>query len=275
VNRLTRATLILLFWTACSQTVTVPPAGQDTAPNMTWNAFVVQQPSGYSGDVQPGKENVGMTTSVNITEGARVQFSGSAKNPGDVQQFHVTIQQAGNPLYDVTTTSTPDASGQVPDVLSIVGTNGAGGSGNQPIVVTLSTPVIVTATATNFHAMSQTMTVTYNPAPSNILVGGGGHVRSTSAPYECTVIPERHPRSWPLSDPAAPTAFLSGHSDLDGHAGHAHRQYRHHHAVHLDRHRRSHANGASGCLRPVYCRMLEDTAVIELLLARLERKVER
>jgi hypothetical protein len=172
VKRLTPG-FVVLCSLACSQTVTIPPAGDDTAPTLTMNAFVVQQPSGYSGDVEPGKANVGMTTPVNVTQGARVQFSGSAKNPGGVQHFSVRVTQAGETLYQVTTSSTPDASGHVPDLLSIVGTDGAGGSGNHPMVVTLSAPVIVIAAATNFHAMSQTITVTYNPVSSNIVIGGG------------------------------------------------------------------------------------------------------
>lgn len=166
--------MLVVTAAACSQPVTVPPAGEDTAPNITINAFVVQQSQGYSGDIEPGKENVGMTTSVNVTKGAKVQFSGSAKNPGGVQQFNMTIKQAGETLYEVTTTATADAGGQVPNLLSIVGTDGTGGPGGQPMVVTLTTPVILTATATNFHAMSQTITVTYNPAATSIIVGGGG-----------------------------------------------------------------------------------------------------
>jgi hypothetical protein len=142
---------------------------------MTINAFVVQQPRGYSGDVEPGKANVGLTTSVNVTEGAKVQFSGSAKNPGGVQRFDITVKQAGKALYQVTTAGTPDAGGEVPDLLSIVGTDGAGGPGNQPMVVSLSAPAVVTAVATNFHSMSQTITITYNPVPSNVIVGGGGN----------------------------------------------------------------------------------------------------
>jgi len=166
--------VLILCGAGCSHNVTIPPAGQDTAPTITMNAFVVQQPSGYSGDIEPGKANIGMTSSVAVTEGAKVQFSGSAKNPGGVQQFNVTVKQSGQTLYQATTTSTPDANGRAPDLLSLVGTNGAGGSGNQPMLVSMSAPVSVTATATNFHAMSQTITVTYNPVSSSIIVGVGG-----------------------------------------------------------------------------------------------------
>jgi hypothetical protein len=172
--RAVAAVLVFLFSTGCSQNVGIPPAGQDKAPTITWNAFIIQQPSGYSGDVEPGKENVGTTTSVNVTEGARVQLSGSANNPGGVQSFHVTVKQSGETLADVTVAGAVGAGGQVPNLLSILGTNGAGGSGSQPIAVLLSKPVIVTAIATNFNAMSQTITVTYNPVPVNIVVGGGG-----------------------------------------------------------------------------------------------------
>ncbi|MBI3804691.1 MAG: hypothetical protein HY282_13115 [Nitrospirae bacterium] len=173
MKRLALAGLILLF-AACAHNVTIPPAGNDAAPTILINAFIVQQPSGYSGDVEPGKENVGTTTSVGVTEGARVMFSGSAKNPGGVQQFSVTVKQADKVLSQVTATGAPDSSGNVPDQLSIVGSNGAGGPGSQSIEVTMSAPVIVTATAANFHAMSQTITITYNPVPSSVIIGGGG-----------------------------------------------------------------------------------------------------
>ena len=171
--------IFMLLTVACSHNVSIPPAGQDTAPTITINAFVVQQPSGYSGDIEPGRANVGMTSSVNVTEGANVQLSGSAKNPGGVQQFSVTVKQSGQTLYQASISSVPDANGQVPDLLSLIGTNGAGGSGNQPMVVTMSAPVILTTTATNFHAMSQTITITYNPVSTSIPVGGGG---STTPP---------------------------------------------------------------------------------------------
>lgn len=194
MKRLTLAAMMSICM-ACSKNVTIPPAGQDTAPNITINAFVVQQPSGYSGDVEPGKANTGITTSVNVTQGARVQFSGSAKNPGGVQQFSINVTQAGETLYHVTTTGAPDGSGQVPDVLSLLGTNGSGAPGSQPMVVNLSTPVILVATATNFHAMSQSITVTYNPVSSNIGVGGG-------------------PGTGQLPPPTAGQLFLSATHDL-------------------------------------------------------------
>lgn len=164
------AAIAFLFTTGCSPNGTIPPANQDMAPTITWNAFIVQQPSGYSGDVEPGKANVSATTSVNVTEGAHVQLSGSASNPGGVQTLHMTVQQGGEMLGDVTSTAT---SGQVPTVLNILGSNGAGGTGSQPVVVVLTKPVTVTVSATNFNAMNQKITVTYNPSPV-IIVGGGG-----------------------------------------------------------------------------------------------------
>lgn len=206
MKRLTLS-LMVLGCVACSQNVTIPPAGQDTAPNITMNAFVVQQPSGYSGDVEPGKANVGMTTSVNVTQGALVQFSGSAKNPGGVQQFSMSVTQAGETLYQVTTTSTPDASGHAPDLLSLVGTNGAGEPGSQPMVVTLSTPVIVTATATNFHAMSQTITITYNPVSTNIIVGGGPGTGQPPPPTTAQLFLSANHDLGPFQTTTAPPGF--------------------------------------------------------------------
>ena len=201
--------VLILSSVACSHNVTIPSAEQDTAPTITMNAFVVQQPTGYSGDVEPGKANVGMTSSVNVTEGAKVQFSGSAKNPGGVQQFGVTVTQSGQILYQAAAMSTPDANGQVPDLLSLVGTNGAGGPGNQPMVVTMSAPVIVTATATNFHAMSQTITITYNPVSSNIVVGGGGTTNPPPPPSSAQLFLSANHDLGPFQTNTAPPGFCN------------------------------------------------------------------
>ena len=156
---------------ACSQLTSIPPASQDQPPTVTLNGFIVQQPSGYSGDIEPGKENVTMSTSVGVTAGAHVQFSGSAKNSGGVQQFSIAIRQHNQTLYQVTANSAADAGGHVPDLLSIVGSNGVGGAGSTPLAVVLSTPVVVTTSATNFNGMATTLTVIYNPVP--IAIGGG------------------------------------------------------------------------------------------------------
>jgi hypothetical protein len=199
--------IFLLLTVACSHNVSIPPAGQDTAPTITMNAFVVQQPSGYSGDIEPGRANVGMTSSVAVTEGAKVQMSGSAKNPGGVQQFSVTVKQSGQTLYQVSTASVPDANGQVPDLLSLLGTNGAGGSGNQPMVVTMSAPVILTATATNFHAMSQTITITYNPVSTNVTVGGGGPSNSPPPPSSAQLFLSATHDLGPFQTTTAPPGF--------------------------------------------------------------------
>jgi hypothetical protein len=177
----------VLWLSACAQNVNVPPAGNDTAPNILINAFVVQQPSGYSGDVEPGKENVGVTTSVNVTEGARVMFSGSAKNPGGVKQFSITVKQGDQTLYQITANGALDSNGNAPNLLSISGSNGAGGPGSLPIEVTLSAPVFVTAAAANFNGMNQTITLTYNPVLSNVIVGGGGGTGGAGGPVTASL----------------------------------------------------------------------------------------
>jgi hypothetical protein len=207
MNRVTTVVVLFTVLTGCAQNVLIPPAGQDTAPQITWNAFVVQQPSGYSGDVEPGKANVSMTTPVEITEGARVQFSGSANNPGGVKQFHVTAQQAGQTLADVTATGAPDAGGHVPNLLSILGSNGAGIPGSQPIVATMAKPVIVTLAATNFNAMTQTITVTYNPAAVNIVVGGGGASGQPPPPTTAQVFITANHDLGPYQTTTAPPDF--------------------------------------------------------------------
>lgn len=169
-NRICGSFIMLISVVSCSHQAPIPPTGQDSPPTMTINAFVVQQPSGYSGDVD--QANVSDSTSVGVTSGARIMMSGSAKNAGGVKSFTVSLRQANQTLFQVTATGVPDATGAVPDLLSILGTNGAGGPGNMPMVVTVEQPVQVIATATNFNGMTSSITINYLPIPV-IVVGGG------------------------------------------------------------------------------------------------------
>ncbi|HEX5544034.1 MAG TPA: hypothetical protein VFX10_00990, partial [Nitrospira sp.] len=158
-NRICGSFIMLISVVSCSHQAPIPPTGQDSPPTMTINAFVVQQPSGYSGDVD--QANVSDSTSVGVTSGARIMMSGSAKNAGGVKSFTVSLRQANQTLFQVTATGVPDATGAVPDLLSILGTNGAGGPGNMPMVVMVEQPVQVIATATNFNGMTSSITINY------------------------------------------------------------------------------------------------------------------
>jgi hypothetical protein len=172
-DRACRAAFIVLtlISAACSKSVTIPPPNQDSPPTVTLNAFVVQQPSGYSGDVD--RANVSDSTSVGVTTGAQIQISGSARNAGGVKSFTISIRQANRVVFQATATAAPDATGMVPDLLSILGTDGTGGPGNMPMVVTMREPVQVVSTALNFNGMAKSITVNYLPV-SIVVVGGGG-----------------------------------------------------------------------------------------------------
>jgi hypothetical protein len=90
--------------------------------------------------------------------------------------------------------------------LTRFGTNGAGGPGSQPLVVTLATPVVVTATAGNFHGQSATITVTYNPVSvSGTASGGGGSGGGSPTTAQFLVSVERV--LGPYSVPTVPPGF--------------------------------------------------------------------
>lgn len=157
----------LTFWllAGCSTLVDIPPANQDASPVITINGF----PVAGSGDVE--KPNVTSTSIVNVDLGMTLLISGSAKNPSGVKTFSLTITQKAQTLYNVTTTSSPDANNKVPDLLSIIGTNGAGGVGGNAMTLTMSDPAIVAATASNFNGMMTSVTVTYQPIATWALIG--------------------------------------------------------------------------------------------------------
>jgi hypothetical protein len=190
---ITLSTFLILGVTCRDTTVPIPAPALDKAPAITINNFVV----GGSGVVERDKGNVSITTSVLVLVGTELMISGSANNPaGGVQRFSITVAQDGHTLYTVQGVNTPDASGKVPDVLRILGSDGAGNPGSAvPLKFIMSEKqATTTATAVNFNGMTTTITITYLPqrppqitsftaAPNNgyIPVGGSATLSWTIA----------------------------------------------------------------------------------------------
>jgi hypothetical protein len=111
------------------------------------------------------KSEVSSTSTVKATKGTTVVIWGKARNPeGGVQRFSLTVTDGSKTLYDATTTSAPDADGEVAETLLIATSNGAGGVGNQQLAFAVtSNPINVAATAVNFNNMATSLVVTYVP----------------------------------------------------------------------------------------------------------------
>ncbi|GAO45405.1 hypothetical protein FPE01S_05_01000 [Flavihumibacter petaseus NBRC 106054] len=105
---------------------------------------------------------------VNVDMGSELMFSGIASNPGGVKTFSVEVSQNGSSLYSAKTENIPNASNKVNNPTRILGTNGSGGAGSQPMTVTnLSAPVEVSTTAAGFGTNTNSFKVTYVPVDPN------------------------------------------------------------------------------------------------------------
>jgi hypothetical protein len=76
----------------------------------------------------------------------------------------------GNVCQSAQVSATPDASNKVSTVLRILGGNGSGGAGNQPLLFTIGTTnagiyLNLDATATNFNGMTSSIHVLYRVKP--------------------------------------------------------------------------------------------------------------
>lgn len=167
------ASFSFLTWlciSGCAPTrISVPSAAQDKAPVITVHAVA----SGGSGQIEKPE-----MTSANcpspcvsyVTEGTDLLTTVDAKNPaGGVKSLDVKITESstGSPLLSVRTSAVPDSNGKVPTSLAIVGHNGAGGIGGEPLR-TLMPPkpewpvVAVAVSASNFNNMTSDYRAVYS-----------------------------------------------------------------------------------------------------------------
>ena len=84
-----------------------------------------------------------------------------AHNPGGVKYLRLSL----NTTDTTSLTVAPDANGQVPTTIGILGSNGAGAPGDQKIVFQNTGATVVIATATNFNGESSHITITFVAHP--------------------------------------------------------------------------------------------------------------
>jgi hypothetical protein len=151
------------FVSGCANLVSVPPRDQDAPPIITVSNFVV----GGSGTVSHEIVTSGQPVSVSL--GSVVMISVSAKNAGGVKRLDLSFTQ-GQKSVSVGASAAPDFSGKVPDLLAILGSNGAGQPGSQPIELVQSpatsrfpVPASIQVSAENFNGQQTSFVVIYNP----------------------------------------------------------------------------------------------------------------
>ncbi len=155
--RYAAAATAILALASCDSSVPVPSAAQDQPPVVHLTSF----PVGGSGEVDT--ENVSASAVVTVTQNTEIMVLGSATNPGGVKQFSLKVIQNGITLYSVQTTGVADSTGNVPDTLHILGSDGAGCAGGSVALTFIETgaPASVLAVATNFNGQTNTTTITY------------------------------------------------------------------------------------------------------------------
>jgi len=148
--------VLVICTTGCPKSASVPPPAQDRPPVITLTSF----PSG-GGNTDP--ENVSNAAIVQVSNGTNVMVFGNAHNPGGVKQFELTVTQSGKTLYTVQAAAVPDSTGQVPDTLYILGSDGAGQAGSKVTLLFTEdgSPATTKVTATNFNGMTTTFDVAY------------------------------------------------------------------------------------------------------------------
>jgi hypothetical protein len=142
--------------------VSIPPAAQDSSPLITINAVAsgggyIQYPEASpSICASPCQCAVGLNTELVITI--------NATNPGGVKNIGVTVKPPDGPAYGIERNAQPDAKNCVYPSLGIVGHNGAGGIGGNPILFRMKQHAArgeLLVRATNYNGQSSLYTITY------------------------------------------------------------------------------------------------------------------
>jgi len=84
-----------------------------------------------------------------------------AHNPGGVKYLRLSV----NTTDTTSLTVAPDANGQVPPTIGIVGSDGAGAPDDQKITFLNTGANVIVATATNFNNQSSHITITFVAHP--------------------------------------------------------------------------------------------------------------
>jgi len=167
-----------IFGSGCATTaarrVEIPPAESDRSPSIVVRVMPFQPSSDPNAPTgielsKPTSAAGGHATRLfsNVDVGTHLQISAHAMNgdytntTGGVRQLTLTIQQGGSVVLRGMAEAGRDERGMAPNSLEFLYSSI---KPKRPIQITVaSAPIMVNATATNFHGESNTLTVIYVP----------------------------------------------------------------------------------------------------------------
>jgi hypothetical protein len=151
---------LLLALSGCATGLVTPPTpNHDSLPTITIGYADITG-LGPVPPTNPDYTRDTATTEIDVpTKGTGHQFAlwASAHNPGGVKYLRLSV----NTTDTTTLVIAPDANGQVPTTIGIIGSNGAGAPGDQKITFQNTGANVVVATATNFNGGSSHITITF------------------------------------------------------------------------------------------------------------------
>jgi len=158
--RLQLSIALLLTLAACAPgRVTPPSPTHDSPPTITVDYADIAG-LGPVPPTNPSYTRETTTTEIDMpTKGTDHQIAlwATAHNPGGVKYLRLSV----NTTDTTSLTVAPDANGQVPPTIGIVGSDGAGAPGDQKITFLNTGANVVVATATNFNNQSSHITITF------------------------------------------------------------------------------------------------------------------
>ncbi len=154
------ALLIAIILSGCSNPV-IPVTDANTAqkPIITINGFE------DGGSIE--KNNQTSKATINADFGMGIRISGSAKNPDGVKDFSIEIVRNGKTLFKASTSSKLDANGKVPDLLTILGTDNSGGTGNIHMTFIMDEVTEVKVNANNYAGETESFSLFYVPVAAS------------------------------------------------------------------------------------------------------------
>ena len=178
VARFALAVTASLFGSGCASSaeryVHIPPAESDVSPSVVVRVWPFQPSSDPNAPTgielsTPTSAAGGHATRLfsKVDMGTHLQISAHAMNEentgdtGGVQQLTLTIQEGRTVVLQGVSAAGRDQRGMAPNSLEFLYSNIRP---KRPILITVgSAPITVSATATNFHGTSNTLTITYIP----------------------------------------------------------------------------------------------------------------
>lgn len=154
------AITFLLALAACAPGRVTPPSPIHDSPPTVTVGYADITGLGPIPPTNPTYTRETTTTEIDMPLKAtnhQIALWATAHNPGGVKYLRLSV----NTTDTTSLTVAPDANGQVPPTIGVVGSDGAGAPGDQKITFLNTGANVVVATATNFNGGSSHITITF------------------------------------------------------------------------------------------------------------------